>query len=283
MEHTTLHNHQPIAVITGASSGIGRAAARRFAATGFHLVLLARRSDELAHTLELSGGSGMCITCDMADTQQVEAAATQILDMYGRCDVLINNAGAGCRTSMTSAEGPDALDRLMHVNFLSAARLTNRLLPALRAAAEEPRSGMRRPAIVNVSSVAGLMGLPTASIYCSTKFALTGWSQAMHAELHHEGIRVACVHPGPVPTEGWPHDEVRGKWYRPIAASSAERVAHVICDQALSRRRNPAPVVPASYRAVIAAAMAAPWSMRGILRRARTDRHMNYVGDNGAA
>ena len=279
MEQLPPSSTQPVAVITGASSGIGRSVAQRFAAAGFYVVLVARRQDELERTLELAGGSGMCLAHDMADPAQVEAVAASILDVCGRCDVLVNNAGAGCRTPMTSDDGPDALDRLMHVNFLSAARLTNRLLPGLRTAATSPRGGLRRPAVVNVSSVAGLMGLPSASIYCSTKFALTGWSQAMHAELSSENIRVACVHPGPVPTEGWPHERIRRSWYRWFAASTTARVTNVIFDQACSRRRNPAPVVPVSYRGAVIAATFAPWGLRAILRRAKTERHMNYVGD----
>ncbi len=273
---------RPIAVVTGASSGIGRETARQLADHGFHVVLVARRAEELQRTLDLIGGRGSMIVCDMADTQQVEAVAEQIHTQFGRCDALINNAGVGTDVMMTDHAGPEALDHLMRVNFLSAARLTNRLLPDLRAAAATLRGGMRAASIVNISSVAGLMGLPTASIYCSTKFAFTGWSQGLHAELHRDGIRVACVHPGPVPTEGWPHEDVRGQWYRPLAASTVQRVARLIVRQVVRGRGNPAPVIPVGYRATVLLATIMPWAVRGVLRNARYSKRMSYVGESHA-
>jgi len=270
----------PIAVVTGASSGIGREVTRQLANRGFHVVLMGRRAEELQRTLDMIDGRGTMSVCDMSDNDQVEAAAAQIHEKFGRCDALINNAGVGTDVLMTDQAGPEALDLLMRVNFLSAARLTNRLLPDLRAAAAAPHADMRGASVVNVSSVAGLMGLPTASIYCSTKFAFTGWSQGLHAELHAEGIRVACVHPGPVPTEGWPHDDVRNRWYRPLAASTVQRVARVIIRQATRGRGNPAPVIPVSYRGVVLLAAIMPWAFRTVLRRATSSNRMSYVGES---
>lgn len=270
----------PIAVVTGASSGIGREVARELADRGFHVVLMARRAEELERTLNLIDGRGSVIVCDMSDMDQVEAAAAQIHAQFGRCDTLINNAGVGTDVLMTDRAAPEALDLLMRVNFLSAARLTNRLLPDLRAAAASPRAGMRGASVVNISSVAGLMGLPSASIYCSTKFAFTGWSQGLHAELHSEGIWVACVHPGPVPTEGWPHEDVRSRWYRPLAASTSQRVARLIVRQAMRGRGNPAPVIPVSYRGVVLLAALMPWALRRVLRRASRSNRMSYVGES---
>lgn len=253
-----LHQGQRVVVVTGASSGIGRAAARAFAERGDWIVLAARRIDELEQTLQQCGGSGRVVACDMADRTQVTALAESVRAVEGRCDVLVNNAGIGSARAFDGPEAMAALDEVMAVNFFGVAQATAELLDLLRAS--------DRACIVNVSSVAGLFAVPDAAIYSASKFALNGFSESLHAALSVEGIRVCTLQPGPVPTEGWPHRKLvrRGMLGR-LAYARVEAVARAIIRMADGR--GPAVrVIPRHYRWALLARDLAPWALRAGMR-----------------
>lgn len=205
------------------------------------MVLIARRAEELERTLAACGGSGRYVTCDVTDAGALAALAADIERHEGACHVLVNNAGVGARgADIVDADWPQVLERVMATNFLSTALLTHFLLPLLERS---------RPAsVVNVGSIAGLV--PTVSpIYSASKFAVAGFTESLAPQLRARGVRVAAVHPGPVPTPGFRHTRLAGKPYRHLLVASAEQVAERIVSSA-SHSGHPAPVVPRLYRAL---------------------------------
>lgn len=247
-----------VVVITGASSGIGRAAARAFAARGDRLVLAARRVGELQRTLDLCGGAGRVVECDVADAAQVRALADSVERTEGACHVLVNNAGVGARMAFDDAAAVEVLEHVMTVNFFGAARATHALLPLLRRSSPS--------AIVNVSSVAGLVGAPNAAAYCASKFALTGFGESLHAALATQGVQVATVHPGPVVTEGWPHTALRARRGSGLLVAPLDDAARAIV-RASEPGAHPARVVPRVYRLMVLGRALSPRMHHWLLRR----------------
>jgi short-subunit dehydrogenase len=184
-------------LITGASSGLGAALARRLAERGAVVGLVARRRDRLAEVLadcrRKSSASAMWVA-DLADASAIDALAPRAWDALGGIDVLVNNAAIPKRRPIT-ALGPEDVEDVMRVNFFAPMRLTLALLPRMLARG----SGL----IVNVSSVGGRIGIIHETAYCASKFALCGWSEAMAVDLHGTGIAVKLIEPGPVDTEIW--------------------------------------------------------------------------------
>lgn len=184
-------------LITGASSGLGAALARRLAGEGAVVGLIARRGDRLAEVLadcrRASPDSAMWVA-DLADTASLRELAGAAWEGLGGIDVLINNAAVPKRRPVTALD-PAEVEDVMRVNFFAPMRLTLALLPQMR----ERGSGM----IVNVSSVGGRLGIIHESAYCASKFALCGWSEAMAVDLHGTPISVKLIEPGPVDTEIW--------------------------------------------------------------------------------
>ncbi|TAM63125.1 SDR family NAD(P)-dependent oxidoreductase [Mycobacterium sp.] len=203
-------------LITGASSGLGAALARRLAAGGAVVGLIARRSDRLAEVLadcrRASPGSAMWVA-DLADTPALYDLAVTAWDGLGGIDVLINNAAVPKRRPVTALD-PDDVEDVMRVNFFAPMRLTLALLPRMRARG----SGM----IVNVSSVGGRLGIIHESAYCASKFALCGWSEAMAVDLHGAPISVKLIEPGPVDTEIWDQPGSEAPLYRGPKAAADE-------------------------------------------------------------
>lgn len=265
-----MQRQQQVSVVTGASSGIGREVARQLAARGHHVVLVARRLDQLQRTLKLCDGHGRVHVCDVSDRASIRELARSVRETEGRCDLLVNNAGFGARVPFDGPDAIDVLDAVMATNFSGAAYLIAELMDLLERSA--PSS------IVNVSSVAGLLPLPGASMYCASKFALTGLSESLAAELHPRGIRVAVVHPGPVITEGWGHDALARSRARRLLVADVRRVARMIIAAGQPGHRA-APVVPATYHVGIRLRCTAPWAYRRIMqrvarRRQRTERRV---------
>ena len=184
-------------LITGASSGLGAALARRLAERDAVVGLVARRRDRLAAVLDEcrrnAPASAMWVT-DLADAAAVDGLATRAWDALGGIDVLINNAAIPKRRPVT-ALGPGDVEHVMRVNFFAPMRLTLALLPRMLARG----SGL----VVNVSSIGGRMGLAHETAYCASKFALCGWSEAMAVDLYGTGVSVKLIEPGPVDTEIW--------------------------------------------------------------------------------
>jgi hypothetical protein len=182
-----------VAVVTGASSGIGAEIARLLASRGDLCVLLARRPDRLQSVAEEVGGEAE--PCDVSDRAAVEAAAARILERHPRIDVLVNNAGIPGRTSFLDGD-PEVIERLIRINYLGGIWCLRAFLPGLRAAAPSD--------VVNVVSVSGVVAGPPSGPYSASKHAQLAFSRTAAAELRGEKIRVHTVKPGFTRTEGFP-------------------------------------------------------------------------------
>lgn len=183
------------AIVTGASSGIGRALALELARQGASLVITARRAErleELAQTIEALGQHAESVAGDITDPSLRQAVLQTAQHALGGLDILVNNAGVGA-TGRFEHASPDRLRRIMEVNFFALAEMTRLALPLLRHG--------RRPIIVNVSSILGHRGVPHSSEYCASKFAVQGFSEALRAELASYPIDVLVVSPGTTKTE----------------------------------------------------------------------------------
>lgn len=249
-----------VVVVTGASSGIGRATAIRFARDpDVRLVLVARREAELQATLELCGGPGRGWTwpADLTDISVPAAIAAEVERREGRCDVLVNNAGASCPLGIDDPGYAEAAARMLQLNLVAPLALISAFLPLLARGS--------RPAIVNVSSVAGLIAMPDRAAYCASKFGLTGMGQSLHGDLAARGVHLATVYPGFVPTEGWPQEHVLQSPIRSLIASDVDTVARHI-ERASRRRGSAEPVVPATYVPLHRFSVLLPGTMRAITR-----------------
>jgi uncharacterized protein len=196
---------QSVALITGASSGIGEAAARRLAREpGTKLILLARREDRLRALAEELGGATV-IAIDLTDAGAPQRVLETVEREHGRLHLLVNNAGASWRGAFADT-GWANVDRHMKLNFEAPLRLTEALLPLLRRTAAEPGAG--RVAIVNVASTAGRVSRPGTGAYSASKAAFAAWSDALFAEERPHGVHVGLVLPGFIKTEGFPGEGV---------------------------------------------------------------------------
>ncbi len=181
-----------VAIITGASTGIGEALARLFAAEGARVALAARSQDKLRRlAAELGEERALAVPTDVADPAQVERLVARTVERFGGVDVLVNNAGIGLYSRLEDTDW-EHFRQMWEVNFFGALRLTRAALPHLK---------QRRGTVVNISSVAGKVPLPYMGSYCATKFALNALSDALRMELAHAGVRVVVICPGRVRTE----------------------------------------------------------------------------------
>ncbi len=215
-----------VALVTGASSGLGRATCLELAGAGAQVGLVARRADELdmlRAQIEAGGGQAIPIPLDLADAGAAQIAVDQVMDAYRRLDVLVNAAG-------TDEPGPavdltvDDWDNVMAVNLRA---------PFLFAKAAFGHLRQTRGIIINISSVAGKRGWANATAYCASKFGLTGLTQALAAEGKADGIRVCIVYAGAMDTHwgAWTAEDRRRQEGRELPASVAlppEDVARLI-------------------------------------------------------
>jgi short-subunit dehydrogenase len=248
-----------VALVTGASSGIGRATAERLARDpGTQLVLVARREEllrELAASLP-------CPATHVAADLTAEDAPRRILahleERHGRLDLLVNNAGAAWRGSFEET-GYANVRRHLELNFDAVVRLTEALLPLLRRSAPS--------AIVNVASTAGRVARARTGAYSASKFALIGWTDALHLEEGPNGVHVGMVLPGFVPTEGFPATELREKALTRLLLSSPEKVAEAIHQAGPGGRAER--YVPRPYGLAAVLRILAPGLVRRVLAAAK--------------
>ena len=233
-----------VVLITGGSRGLGLAIASRFAKKPVRLVLAARKQAELeqaqakllAENPHLNPEDFYLVAADLSQPAECRRLVSETISRFGRIDVLVNNAGI-IEVGPIEAQPVEAFERAMQVNFFAALYTTWAALPHLRA--QQPLAGSRRAAIVNIASIGGKLAVPHMLPYSAAKFALVGFSEGLHAELRHKGIRVTTVCPGLMRTGGENHAQFVGdadaekKWFlfaakTPGIATTAEHAANKI-------------------------------------------------------
>jgi short-subunit dehydrogenase len=239
----------PVVVITGGSRGLGLAIASRFAHNPVKLVLCSRNLAELElaqdtlralHT-HLKPEDFYLVAADLAKPEEAQRLIDETLTRYGRIDVLINNA-AVIEVGPIESQTVEIFERTMQVNFFAALYTTWAALPHMRT--QTPLAGSkRRASIVNIASIGGKIAVPHMLPYSASKFALVGFSEGLHAELRHKGIRVTTVCPGLMRTGGEDHAgflgnaEAEKRWFNfaattpgvaVTAAYAANRIFHAV-------------------------------------------------------
>ncbi len=184
------------ALVTGASSGIGRVLALRLAKEGARVALVARREaalEAVAAEIRAADGEALVLPCDVADSGQVAAASRRALEAFGAVDILINNAGYGGQSKFLDWDLED-MERIMRVNYFGVLYFTKALLPQM----VERKSGW----LVFISSVSGRIASPEKSAYAATKFAVTGFAEGLSLDLEvgETGVHLLTVYPGAVRT-----------------------------------------------------------------------------------
>jgi short-subunit dehydrogenase len=251
-----------VAVVTGGSSGIGRAIATELARRGFRCVLLARREDRLrALAEELDAEYEVC---DVGDRERVDAVATAVRERHPRIRLLVNNAGVPGRKGFLELEA-ERVEEVLRTNYLGGVWCLRAFLPALEAAGGAD--------VVNIVSVAGTVAFAPSGPYSASKHAQLAFSRATAAELRGRGIRVHTICPGFVETEGFPQRAVlRSRFFR-RAVIRPEEIARQVM-RALERGKGEM-FVPRWYRVFALAQAIAPGALarfgaRSGYRRARS-------------
>jgi len=186
------HDHS--ALITGASSGIGRNVALGLSRMGARVALLARRTahlDQLKREIEAGGGEALALGADVTRPDEVRASVDHMLEVFGAVDILVNSAGVLIQGSVETMKPAD-LRRMMEVNLQGTLHTIQAVTPLMRAQA--------RGNIVNIASLAGRRGMPPLGGYCATKFAVVGLTEAFRVELYGSGITVSLIMPGIIDT-----------------------------------------------------------------------------------
>ena len=227
-----------VIVITGASDGIGAELARQLSADKPTLVLAARRRDALnavARQCEAAGAQTLCVVTDVSAEADCRALIAATVEKFGRIDALVNNAGVSMHANLDQIADTSVYENLMRINLMGSIWPTHAALPHLKSS---------KGLVVAVASLAGLVGVPGRTAYCATKFAQTGFFEALRVELQPEGVDVCIVYPGVVATEirrnGWnAKGETAGSsGLSETDAMSVEKCAGLIVSAMRSRKRE---------------------------------------------
>jgi len=243
-----------VVVITGGSRGLGLVLARYVCARGGNVALIARDPEELARAktdLAPRGGKILTIQCDLLDSGQIQSAVRQIIDRFSKIDILINNAGI-IEVGPLEHMRPGDFDRAMRLHFWAPFELISQIVPEMRI-----WGGGR---IVNISSIGGKIAVPHMASYSASKFALTGLSDAVRAELARDNIHVTTVAPGMMRTGSHVNAKFKGQhdkefaWFAasagaPLLSMNANRAARKIL--AACRRGQPSLTLTFAARAAI--------------------------------
>jgi len=206
-----------IAIVTGASSGIGAEIARLLTARGWRCVLLARREDRLRALADEIGGEYEL--CDVTDRNAVEQVATRVLARHPSVHLLVNNAGIPGRSNFLDGD-PERIENVMRTNYLGGVWCLRAFLPGLEAAAPSD--------VVNIVSVSGVVAFPPSGPYSASKHAQLAFSRATAPLLRRRGIRVHTVKPGFVETEGFPQNRLPRPLQRLVVGP--EKIAEHVVD-----------------------------------------------------
>ena len=237
---------QPVAIIAGASSGIGEAAAKELARNGYRVVLAARRQDRLSKLASLireEGGVVQVFPTDFTQVEQIRLLVENTIQSYGQIDVVVNSAGVGKLVWLDQQSLSEIQDQIQ-VNLIGAIQLTREVLPYMQK--------MGKGHLIHLTSISSWVGVPTYSIYTATKFGLRGFLESLRRELRGTGIIVSGVFPGAVDTEfdqqagvHWEITGVAPKWL----LVSPEEVAQLILKVIDKKRKNA--VIPAIMWAAV--------------------------------
>jgi short-subunit dehydrogenase len=270
------------ALISGAASGIGRAVALRLAQEGAHLFLVDIDQQGMAETAAEARRSGVDVItrrCDMVQPPDVSSTVAEVLSRWNGVDILVNNAGI-TYYGKVERMAPDHWDKILRVNLLSHVQFTRELLPSLL--------GREEAHVLNVCSILGLVGMPKVTAYCTSKFGMVGFSEALRNELGRQGLGVTALCPGFVRTNLFTNapleKDVEGHKIPPrIVTTTPERVANAAV-RAIYRNRRLVVMEPMA-RAMYITKRFAPWLLDALFhigRRKRTARKMAKLDELAA-
>jgi uncharacterized protein len=264
-----------VCVVTGASSGIGRRTALDLAALGARVCVAARRQELLESLVEEMGGEGAghsLAVVDVSKRTEVRAMAAHVSDTYGRLDVLVNNAGFSRERPLYEKGAVADLEKVMKTNFNGAVYCTAELLPLLLASSPSH--------VVNVASMGGRLAMGGSPAYCASKFAMVGWSEALHFQLESRGVCVSVVEPGLIPTEGFPQEPFKRdpllKYTLGSTKDVSEAIVHAIRKNKMER------VVPRWYYLLQVPRLLAPPLYRAAQRRLVLPRQKKLMEERDA-
>jgi short-subunit dehydrogenase len=229
---------EKVIIITGASDGIGAELARQLAKPGIALVLAARRKEALelvATDCAAKGAKVLIVPTDVSIESDCRDLIAKAAEAFGRIDVLVNNAGVSMHANLEDIPSTDVYEKLMRINLMGSIWPTHAALSHLKAS---------RGQVVAVASLAGLVGVPGRTTYCATKFAQTGFFEALRVELEPQGVNVCVIYPGVVNTEirrnGWNAlgETAGSSGLSEKGAMSVETCAELIVDAINGRKRE---------------------------------------------
>jgi short-subunit dehydrogenase len=251
-----VENRPTVALVTGASSGIGEAVAWRLARKpGTRLILVARREDRLRELARRVACEATWVAADLTDQDAPGRILAHVQEHHPPINLLVNNAGASWRATFGEG-GYENVRRTMAINFDAVLRMTETFLPMLRA--NTPSS------IVNIASTAGRISRAGAGAYSASKYALIGWSDSLHLEEAPNGVHVGLILPGFIATEGFPAEELRGNPLTRWMVSDVSKAAEAVYEAGVLGK--PERYVPRPYGLVGALRILAPGLVRRILR-----------------
>jgi short-subunit dehydrogenase len=238
-----------VAIVTGASSGIGEATAREFGREGAKVVIAARRVDKLqalANEISAMGNGAECLVvqADLSKLEDIQRLIDETLGKYGRIDILVNNAGFGRLDWLENLDPIKDIQAQIDVNVMGVIQTTRLVLPVMIR--------QRAGSIINMCSMAGLVGTPTYTIYAASKHAVHGFSEALRREVKPWGIDVSLIYPGGVVTEFASHAGIKRKTRATtpkFLLLTAEQVAQAVVK--LVRRPRGMWVIPALWGATV--------------------------------